>query len=311
MYRTSLLFFIVVFSCETFANQELLPNEQTLTKGVDVSKYIKVLQANEVVEESLIENRVEKERKNLINPFAITPHKPNYFLPFRYQSDIDAPDLLPNNEELDKVEFVFQLSVKVPVAHNILGEGTSLWGAYTQKAAWQAYNSDSSAPFRETNHEPELFVAVDLHPEIGSVKPKYVAFGFNHQSNGRNEGESRSWNRLFVELFYEIDNTVISIKPWYRLSENNENDDNPNIEKYYGYGELNAVHVINEYSIDLMLRNNLRSKNRGALQLGFAFPLWGKSQGYVQYFNGYGQSLIEYNKHTKSIGFGVILTNWL
>jgi len=260
----------------------------------------------------LIEQRVDIERASLQNPFVITPHKPNYFLPLKYQDDTNVSDASAFSGELDDLEFKFQLSIKFPLAFNLFGTNASLWGAYTQQALWQSYNTKISSPFRETNYEPESFILFDFEQQItSSLKAKYITLGFNHQSNGRMEPLSRSWNRIYAEFFFESENAVLSLKPWYRIPEGSDDDDNPNIEKYLGYGELNAVYVIDDYSVDLMLRNNLRSDSKGALQLGFTFPMWGKARGYIQYFDGYGQTLAEYDDHVRSLGIGIMLTNWL
>jgi phospholipase A1 len=198
------------------------------------------------------------------------------------------------------------------VAFNLLGRrNASLWFAYSQQAHWQAYNSDISSPFRDTNHEPEAFLSLQNKTSLLGIKPTLIRYGVIHQSNGQIEPISRSWNRIYADFVFEKADTVISFKPWYRLPEATAEDDNPNIERYLGYAELTAVHVFDDYSIDLLLRNNLRKDNKGTFQLGFSFPAWGKMRGYVQYFNGYGQSLLDYNNKTQSIGLGVMLTNWL
>jgi phospholipase A1 len=60
-----------------------------------------------------------------------------------------------------------------------------------------------------------------------------------------------------------------------------------------------------------MFRNNLRiGDNVSALQLEFSFPLIERINGYVQYFVGYGESLIDYNHYTNRIGVGFLVRDW-
>lgn len=265
--------------------------------------------------DSLLLQRSVRESASSNNPFVLTPHRPNYFLPITFNPHPDEKAFLgdkADDESLDKVEFKYQLSFKFPVAYNIVGKNTSLWVAYTQQSYWQAYNGAISAPFRDTNYEPEVFIVTQPELSFLSMKPSFISYGFDHQSNGQSDTLSRSWNRLYVDLTFENGDTAYSIKPWYRIPESNAGDDNPNIEKYFGYGEFRVFHAIDDYTIDMMLRNNLRaSDNKGAIEVGFTFPLWGKSRGYIQYFNGYGQSLLGYNQSSQTLGIGIMLTNWL
>ncbi|MCP4982809.1 MAG: phospholipase A [Gammaproteobacteria bacterium] len=60
-------------------------------------------------------------------------------------------------ERLDHAEIQFQLSIKAAVAEGIFTESGTLFVGATVRAFWQAYNSEISAPFRETNYEPEVF----------------------------------------------------------------------------------------------------------------------------------------------------------
>lgn len=63
-----------------------------------------------------------------------------------------------------------------------------------------------------------------------------------------------------------------------------------------------------------MSRKNIESGfSKGAVELGWSFPLWEIPyfKGYVQYFSGYGESLIDYDEYVNRLGVGIILTNLL
>ena len=263
----------------------------------------------------MVEQRVQREERTANDPFVLTPHRPNYFLPVYYAQKSGNRDLYNSanpNDTLQDTEFKFQVSMKFPVAKGVLGDDSKLWFAYTQESYWQAYNSKISAPFRDTSYEPEAFITKETDFTFLGTKLTHINFGVNHQSNGRGEPLSRSWNRVFADFVFEHDNTVVSFKPWYRIPESKADDDNPDIEKYLGHGELTLVHVVNDVTYDLQLGNNLDfSTNRGAVRLGVSFPMWGKVRGYAQYFEGYGQSLLDYDNYTRSFGIGFMLTNWL
>ena len=145
-----------------------------------------------------------------------------------------------------------------------------------------------------------------------------IQLGFNHQSNGRSGDQSRSWNRIFASFLFEKGNFYTTLKPWWRIPEkdkdspnDNSGDDNPDINKYLGYGEWSLFYRLGNHNLSMMLRNNLRADNKGAVQLDWSFPMTGRFRGYLQYFNGYGESLIDYNASVNRLSLGVILTDRL
>lgn len=100
-------------------------------------------------------------------------------------------------------------------------------------------------------------------------------FGIVHQSNGRGGSLSRSLNRLFANFVAERGNLALSFKPWYRISEDAEDDDNPDITDYLGHYELRAAYKWKDHVFGVMSRNNLEAGfSQGAVELSWSFPLW-------------------------------------
>lgn len=262
-------------------------------------------------ESSALEQRMRQEKQAKMARFSLLPHKPNYLLPVTYNSSPGRGDASTVGEELDPVEVKFQISLKTPIWEELIGNNGTLYVAYSQLAFWQAYKSQKSSPFREINFEPEIFVAFQTGYQLLGVSSQFVTLGFNHQSNGRSEPLSRSWNRIIANFVFQKGDLYFNLKPWIRIPESAETDDNPNMEKFYGYGEFSALYARKNHTLNLLLRNNLRQENKGAVQFDWSFPLGEKVKGYLQFFTGYGESLVDYNHSNTRLGVGMMLTDWL
>ncbi|MDH3857689.1 MAG: phospholipase A [Gammaproteobacteria bacterium] len=279
--------------------------------------------ASEDETSSLVIERIERERAAQDNRAVLLSHKRNYVLPLTYANQ-------PNNEvfeagssdfgeDLDNLEIQFQLSLKAPLAEDLLLDGDVLFFGFTVRSFWQAYNQDISAPFRETNYEPEIYWATPVPWQILGGDASFVAVGLSHQSNGRSQLFSRSWNRIYTTLVWERWRYVFALKVWWRIPEDDKDgpldpdgDDNPDIEDFLGNFEFTTAYRKNDHEVSVMLRNNLESDdNRGAIQVDYTFPMHRRFRGYVQFFNGYGESLIDYDAHIERIGVGILLSDLL
>lgn len=248
--------------------------------------------------------------------FLFRPFHISYLLPVKYSnSPNNSPyegSLLQSSERLDSVETKIQLSGKTKVAEGLFNKHADLWLGYTVTSFWQAYNSTISAPFRETDYEPEAMLVFRTDYDIAGLTGRFITLGAVHESNGRGATLSRSWNRVYAQFGFERGDFSLLIRPWYRIPESASSDNNPDIQDYLGRGDVVATYTQNGNTYSLLLRNNLkRAANRGAVRLDWSFPLYGRLQGYVQYFNGYGESLIDYNHKQQSLGIGLSLAAWL
>ncbi len=240
--------------------------------------------------------------------FTFRPHHGNYLIATRSHRPNDEPYLpfrpLAPTSGLSHAELVYQLGFKMKLVNDAFNRPLDLWFGYTQNSFWQAGNREASSPFRETNYSPELMAVTPLKLDKFGVKASFVGLGFVHQSNGQASTISRSWNRFYAQFGIQHGPLTINARLWKRVSEPLEEDNNPTILDYMGHGDLNMVYRDDGHEYSVLLRRNL-STDKGAVQLGWAFPLAGPLKGYLYGFSGYGQSLIDYNYFQRTIGLGV------
>lgn len=253
--------------------------------------------------------------------WVFTPYKPVYILLANYSSDINTRPVSDNprnssNEPigLDPTELKFQISFKTRAIKNLFGKKVKgdIWLAYTQTSRWQLYNAELSRPFRETNYEPELLLTVPTPYAFWGIEGAFAGIGVNHQSNGRANPLSRSWNRIIFQLAFQARSWSFILKPWWRVPESEEDDDNPGIENYMGRMELVTAYSSNRHDVSLLARHSLKGgdDNRGMLQLDYALRLYDFLKVHLQIFSGYGESMIDYNHNQTTFGIGFSLIEW-
>jgi phospholipase A1 len=250
--------------------------------------------------------------------FQLKPFRANYFLPLRYT---DRPNLYPTSPApdhavsiplpIDNTEVKYQFSVKFKAWENMFTNNGDLWFGYTQQSNWQLYNKDDtvSTAFRETDYEPEVMLVLRTDRNVLGWHWRMLNLGFVHQSNGQTLPLSRSWNRLYAQFGLERTNLALLVRPWYILSGASEQSDNPDIRQYMGSGDIRLTYSKAGYVYSVLGRYSFSGGN-GAVQLDWAFPISGSLKGYVQLFNGYGESLVDYNHSQTVLGVGFLLVPW-
>ncbi|HYN55056.1 MAG TPA: phospholipase A, partial [Methylotenera sp.] len=240
-------------------------------------------------------------------------YKSNYLLITNTSHTNDTPfSPSQNNQEdrnLDTKDLKFQLSLKTEMMNNIpfirsLPYVTSsrIWGAYTQQSYWQVFDSEASRPLRENDYEPELILSLGIDNQVNGIKKNYIPrmlnLGLVHQSNGRSDPISRSWNRVYLETGWELtDQLSLMVRPWWRIPEST--DDNPDLEKFMGYGDMTFrwEDTKRKNAATLLLRNNFRSDNKGFAQIDLQRQVFNNPylKLHLMLSTGYGASLLDYN----------------
>jgi len=188
--------------------------------------------------------------------------------------------------------------------------------AYSQTSLWD-WNS-SSAPFFDSSYRPEVLY---LAENLTRAKSNHwfrldLQGGFQHESNGRAGDDSRSLNIGYLRprlVFGRQDGVQFILQPraWFYAG---DLSDNPDIEEYRGYADLRAI-VGWQRGPQLSAIGRLgKDGNHESLQLDFTYPLMGffprsfSLYLHVQYFTGYGESLVRYNERDSAFRAGFALT---
>ena len=252
---------------------------------------------------------------------TVREHNPMYLMPIWYNS---SPNYVPSSptrgaasqerfSDQKRIETKMQVSFKSKIAEDLFKSRADLWFGYTQKSDWQIYNQGRrSAPFRNTDYEPEIFITQPVKAQLPwGGRLRMLGVGFAHQSNGQSRPESRSWNKVYAMAGMEWGKLTVIPRVWMRLFDSSgEDNDNPDLTKYLGYGDVKLQYRLNDkHNFSTTLRYNPKS-GYGAAEVAYTFPIKGKLQGVVRGFHGYGESLIDYNHKQSGIGFGLMFNGW-
>lgn len=212
-----------------------------------------------------------------------------------------------------QISFRYRLFDSRSVIAETLPLARGLYFGFTQTSMWDL--SSDSKPFRDTSFRPSFFYQWKLS-DPKNTSSLALAAGYEHESNGRDEEDSRSIDTLFLQAdarHYFGDSPLylgITPKLWHYL----DKDENPDIARYRGYGQLGVRFGRDD---GLMLAAQLRRGTAGksGTQLDLSYPLRRSIFSgvgafvHLQYFHGYGETLLDYNQSSKPqfrIGLSVV-----
>ncbi len=108
------------------------------------------------------------------------------------------------------------------------------------------------------------------------------------------------------------ENWLIGVNVWQLIFKGQSSDlHNKDIAYYLGHESVLFSYKIKEVRASLQLQNLESALRRGSVTATLSYPVSKHFSLYGEYFNGYGQSLIEYNHSTQAVGIGIAFNDWI
>jgi phospholipase A1/A2 len=178
--------------------------------------------------------------------------------------------------------------------------------SYSQTSLWDL--GELSKPFRDSSYRPRLFFSnYDLGRLLDGRLRLGIESGFGHESNGKEGEESRSFNMLYarpVLTFGDPQGLRAYLAPL--IHNYIADDENPDIHHYRGHVDwLFGIGSKGGLDFSATIRDGTRS-DYGSVEINASYPLSKLSGGdltgwlMLQYFSGYGESLLDYNRKLDS-----------
>ncbi|MEH6659944.1 phospholipase A [Leeuwenhoekiella marinoflava] len=198
----------------------------------------------------------------------------------------------------------YQISFKQLITRYSLPFDSQLFLTYTQKAFWNVY--EFSSPFQEVNFNPGIGLGRPIFDKDDKLMG-LTELKLEHESNGRDSIYSRSWNSLSFSYHTRVnDKFLLGVKAWVPFAYK----DNTDLINYIGYGELNLNYDINkDFILDVQARKGNKWDLKGSIRTRLTYKISRSTNQHImlEWFNGYGESLIAFDQHRSMIRIGYII----
>ena len=208
----------------------------------------------------------------------------------------------PNRENTN---IKFQISIAQKLTKTTLPWGTYLYLYYTQKVFWNVLQN--SMPMTDLN----------FNPGIGLAKPVFIKDRFigkltlqlEHESNGRDGLESRSWNKVTIGGSVMVDpNFVVYGKFWIPIIDGVNNQD---ILKYCGIFQvgwsLQSPNRKFSTTVTMVKRQGWNFNYNWTLECAYRFSTKSNQYLFAQLYSGYGEGLLAYKEYHNQFRVGIVI----
>ncbi|MDE6234379.1 MAG: phospholipase A [Muribaculaceae bacterium] len=198
----------------------------------------------------------------------------------------------------------FQISLAIRLTNSTLPWGTYLYLFYTQKTFWNVFQN--SMPMRDMN----------FNPGIGLTKPffsrdRYIgkmSLIVEHESNGRDGDDSRSWNRIALSGSAAVsDWLMVHAKYWIPIVDGMNNKDLLYYAGLFQMGfELTSSNKRWQGGVTFVKRKGNFFNWNTIAELSWLVAEKSNVNLFAQYYNGYGENLLDYNQFHSRLRIGLV-----
>jgi len=212
-------------------------------------------------------------------------------------------DLL-RKPDRDNSDAKFQISVRQRLTNSVLPFRTYLFLTYTQLAFWDVFKE--SFPFRDINFNPTIGIGRPLifnNRYLGDL-----AFQIEHESNGRDKEESRSWNKISLQgLFRFTSHWSYFGKFWIPIVDGENNKD---LVHYKGYGtSAISYNQKNKYNLSAIFTHRATSFFGPNVAINASYRIFKNENQYLffEFYHGYGEGLLDYKEYHQRFRLGFVI----
>lgn len=250
-------------------------------------------------------SQVLKDSSETLNPDSVRAEldKMPYFTLFKDNYFIGGTTI-GHKPTAENSDVKFQLSIAQRLTKSKLPFDTYLFLQYTQKAFWNVFQK--SLPMKDLNFNPGIGLG-----HLIIYKNKYIGKGFlmfEHESNGKDSTLSRSWNKITLAIAIVLNkNWETQFSIWAPIVDGKYNQD---LLKYKGIFQV-AVNYRTDNKrfncgVILTKRKTWFSFNT-QIELSYKFNNNENQYLFLQYYNGYGEGLLEYNQFKSMLRIGIVI----
>lgn len=235
-------------------------------------------------------------KNELINAPYFTLFKDNYFT---------VGTTIRNRPSRENSDVKFQISFAQRVTKTTLPGNSFIFIMYTQKTLWNVFQE--SMPMRDLNFNPGIGWTFPFFSK-GRYAGKLTML-IEHESNGRDGDASRSWNKISFSGSTIIDRWLsVHAKVWIPIIDGMNNKDILHYAGIYQHGFVVNTPDRN-FIWSLMLTKRLGNLFNYNVTAEFSWRIWKRSNQYffVQYYNGYGENLLDYNRFRSRLRAGIVI----